>query len=468
MFDKSFCEKYYSPSSNNTSIDTLLLIGNGFDIWQGLNTSYAAFEQYYYTHLDEVLTRLGLSKKAYCDNDGKEFVCSDVEIFYGDPKNPCLLPHEFWADFEKSLDKIDDQQINAYFGRSREGVRAIKNCAQNAQSILREIFSDWVQQIELKEAATVSPLRDHCLVVNFNYTETLEKRFFVPEKNIFHIHGTAREKESIIFGHATHPELPFEDFPRGSEHPRFEGLYSVEEFLYQSDKHVEDRYMQIKQFLSLHGITLMDINHIYVLGLRFGDADLGYIRNLINDTQAIVYDPEEDMTWDEVLYLDGCDRDSLKMLNLNYAIAHRERVMKRDPISFPEYEEQDKIMNRRLAMKDPYYAASRDAQIRMTSFAVRRRFLEEQAERDARAKKEFLRFMRKKQNGIYRTAKELGLEMDGTKPAKPPIWHVSYYSDEDRERITEVLNMFGCANYKLYSSIDECMDELLANQVEAG
>lgn len=141
MFDKSFCEKYYIPSDTQVPIDTLILIGNGFDIWQGLDTSYSSFERYYYEHLDEVLERLGLSKRVYVDDDGHDFECSDVEMFYGDPKKPCLLPHEFWADFETSLDKIDDQAINEYFGRSREGVQSIKRCASNVQRILQEIFN---------------------------------------------------------------------------------------------------------------------------------------------------------------------------------------------------------------------------------------------------------------------------------------------------------------------------------------
>lgn len=48
------------------------------------------------------------------------------------------------------------------------------------------------------------------MFVNFNYTDTLLKRFGVKAVNEFHIHGMANEKESIIVGHATHPEYPYE------------------------------------------------------------------------------------------------------------------------------------------------------------------------------------------------------------------------------------------------------------------
>ena len=47
-------------------------------------------------------------------------------------------------------------------------------------------------------------------IKQFNYTDTLLKRFGVKAVNEFHIHGMANEKESIIVGHATHPEYPYE------------------------------------------------------------------------------------------------------------------------------------------------------------------------------------------------------------------------------------------------------------------
>ena len=42
-------------------IDTIIVIGNGFDRWQGLNTSYADFQTYYHEHLDETLKKFHLN-----------------------------------------------------------------------------------------------------------------------------------------------------------------------------------------------------------------------------------------------------------------------------------------------------------------------------------------------------------------------------------------------------------------------
>ena len=48
------------------------------------------------------------------------------------------------------------------------------------------------------------------------------------------------------------------------------------------------------------------------------------------------------------------------------------------------------------------------------------------------------------------------------KPKKPkkdtPKWHISYYSDADKARIEDVMKRIGYSNYKLYSSIEKCID----------
>ena len=107
-----------------------------------------------------------------------------------------------------SMDKIDDQQDQIFFGR--DGVKNIKDVQENAQKILKEMFRDWVGTIHISEEISKYAFGDNVLFVNFNYTDTLLKRFGVKAVNEFHIHGMANEKESIIVGHATHPEYPYE------------------------------------------------------------------------------------------------------------------------------------------------------------------------------------------------------------------------------------------------------------------
>ena len=43
LFDKDLFESKYVPIEQRTPVDTLILIGNGFDIWQNLDKSYQSF-----------------------------------------------------------------------------------------------------------------------------------------------------------------------------------------------------------------------------------------------------------------------------------------------------------------------------------------------------------------------------------------------------------------------------------------
>lgn len=92
-------------------------------------------------------------------------------------------------------------------------------------------------------------------------------------------------------------------------------------------------------------------------------------------------------------YLSFADANTIKMLNINYAISHRERVMQRNPIRFPLHETIDKFIIPLL--DDPYYQMSHDQQTLLNVTAVRRRFLAEQKQQNDKAMKEYLRLLNK-------------------------------------------------------------------------
>lgn len=464
LFDKNLFESKYVPAEQRTPVDTLILIGNGFDIWQNLDTSYRSFERYYEAHLDEVLERFHLKKYTKynddgtiaIDSEGNTITYSDVELFYGDPFKPQKLDHTFWWNFETSMDKIDDQQINYFFGR--DGVKNIKRCAENAQKILKEMFRDWVGTIHISEEISKYAFGDNVLFVNFNYTDTLLKRFGVKAVNEFHIHGIAKEKESIIVGHATHPEYPYEPLRMFKNKPRMEGLYYIEEFLYNSDKHIEDNYMKLQIFCGLHGVRIENIKKIFVLGLGFGDADLGYIKHLIYETQGISENPETHLEQEEKAYLDSLDYDGIMHINMQYAFSHRERVMQKKPISFPEHERLDEMI--KTYVEDPYQHVERDVQLRLEAAGVRRRFREEQEERNQKIRREYLRMLNKRMHLGMLTPVEAFLEHDPKIPYdnSGTEWHISYYSEEDRKRIDTVMQSYGCENYTLHPDIAQCIE----------
>lgn len=111
----------------------LFLIGNGFDRWQGLPTSYDNFRQYYSEHIIEIAKELGIK----IENDKTGNIITPVEKIFGDIFNPEALPGEFFWNFESSMALLDEQNIALYFGKSNKDVYQMQETLDEAMEIFR-------------------------------------------------------------------------------------------------------------------------------------------------------------------------------------------------------------------------------------------------------------------------------------------------------------------------------------------
>lgn len=410
MFRKKIKEEALS-----TPKDTLIIIGNGFDIWQGLHTDYAKFQKYYLLHRDEIMKKLRIKKRAFQGEDGRKIIISDVELIYGNPFNPKELSNEFWSTFEVSLDKIDTERLNLFFGKDRKDLYEMDKSIRNANRILREAFCNWITTITIDNRDVGYRFGDNCLFVNFNYTDTLLKRFNVKEDNEYHIHGEAKDKSSIIFGHSTHPQLP-ENFlyQLGG---RFRGLYFVEKILYETDKHVHDNIHWLCMFLAMHAVAAEEIKSVYVLGHSMGLPDVEYFAFLVEATKT--HNFEEANRGENNKALNSIDEINDR---LQYAINHGGYQLDSESIN----EEQKE--------------------------AVARKFIQEQAIRNQEFKKTFTKlFNRANEKSIDEMSAE---SVNRTEDA---IWHISYYSGRDKEWVEQLMKELGCKKFKMYPTIDECL-----------
>jgi len=214
-------------------------------------------------------------------------------------------------------------------------------------------------------------------------------------------------------------------------------------------------------FLSSRGVLIENIKKIYVLGHSFGDADMGYFRNLMCATEQISFNPESDLP--DVLrdYLDNMSPYDEVNLNLQYAVHNRERALSTNPISYPVLEKLDEEIRSQLV--EPYYLLSPDDQFRLEAAAVHRRFIEEQSERTGRKEKVLFKMLRRASRkwcmrlGGNDMSEHTGLAETIPVTYKPAEWYISYHSLEDKTRITETLRKLGCSRYTLYPTIDECI-----------
>lgn len=385
-------------------IDTIVIIGNGFDRWLGLNTSYSDFHRYYLEHRDK------LAKKKYRmeleDGTIEEF--TDVELIYGDPFDPGELDDDFWNEFEQSLSHIDAERLNLFFGKEKNGSKKMNKSIKKAKNILTKAFCGWIQSISIEPKESEYDFGDNCLFINFNYTDTLHKRMGVKEEFEYHIHGEADDSESIIFGHNEHPQEPEPLLYRLGG--RFRGLYYVDKNLYETDKHCADNVQMLIMFLALHGVMKEEIKDIYVLGHSMSPVDLEYFAFLMDATKV-----ESEVEESEEI----------------------------------EAEEIDDLHNRMQYVFNTvgYGGQASEEEIE----AIERRYRQEQYARNTSFQKDFFKMIgkKKKKTGYIEVKPR---EIDAK-------WHISYYGDKDKAWKEIVMNEFKCTNYELVGSIDECIEK---------
>lgn len=447
----------------------LIIIGNGFDCWQNIPTSYEKFRLYYNDHIEEVVNSLGYEFYTVRDQSGVEKKVTAVELIYGDPFQPEQLEKEFFWNLEARMDKLDDQNINLFFGRSEEGRKKLKKAVEEAITLLRRLFCDWVATFQIEEKESGFRFPEDSFIINFNYTDTLEKRFGVKPYNDFHIHGTAKEQDSIVVGHSTHPELPFQEliehhFIRPEDPakglPRFDGLYAVEDALYRTDKHVADRIDALCKAFMKRGVHIEDIEHIYVLGHSFAPADMEYFKymNAITkcgcdyDHLSAIGHLDQELV-QSVLSERGEDRlFGMILLNIQYAMEHRGRV---NPEAEDIFADLDEGRNGKIAYDES-----------LAKYAVTQRFWYEQSKRTGAVLEELSqKYAVPVPNGCHSVLGYMDYVDRGHDQRKRnAAWHISYYSDADKKRIKRVLRDLNVKNYTMHATIDECIADFASGE----
>jgi len=186
----------------------LVIIGNGFDLAHGLKTSYGQFiewlieEELNNPHPDSPLFKnvLGLMKREMLQPIYAS--ASDVHLneFFrglmrysgrGEERNWSDIEGFYFQTLEKHLEgKIDVKKTNEEF------------------EVIKDNFEEYlVKHTKDKKAinsyqAFFDKLHDNTLVLNFNYTDTVQ--LYVKDKNkIVNIHGELQSRNNpMIFGYA--------------------------------------------------------------------------------------------------------------------------------------------------------------------------------------------------------------------------------------------------------------------------
>ena len=232
---KGVIERIISPK------ETLVIIGNGFDVAHGIKSEYRDFKQFYNIHHK---------------NEGID----DLFKLNGN-----------WRNIELALTNYDV-------------IKFLDSKRYHYDSILDELlklFNQWVDLVRLN----IKPLREQyelykeSYFLTFNYTETLERIYNIPNSQIFHIHGSRLNRDkNYIFGSGeerdiTHLEPYSEDF--ADKYEEIEGIMVTMNLDYT--KPIWELSQKVKKLLEDK-----DIQMIKVHGHSMGKVDWPYFEEIIN------------------------------------------------------------------------------------------------------------------------------------------------------------------------------------------
>ena len=232
---------------------TTYIIGNGFDIAHGLDTSFESFRD-------------------YIENNNSKL----LYLFDGE---------DYWSDFERNMCSVN-----------HEAYRNIQDMFKGIPQFVNSLFDEICEELFLflsknnYKCGRLFKFKKDDIFLNFNYTPTLVETYDIDACNVYHIHGSIAEEmfdseSKLILGHdksdyETNPNL-------------FGGKYEQDylNFLYYTIKPYEEIIESNEFKLFMEKVNSSD--KIVILGLSYGSVDMNYLKyifdNMDNHIRVIFY-----------------------------------------------------------------------------------------------------------------------------------------------------------------------------------
>jgi Bacteriophage abortive infection AbiH len=256
----------------------LFIIGNGFDIHHGIPSRYSDFQ-------------------SYLENKDRE-LCGMLDEYF-DYDN-------LWADFEQSLADLDADYLAESLSTFLVSYGAddwsdsyhddyqyeIKKVVTGLSTTLKSRFTEWVLQLVIPSASDIAYKRltyidANAIFLTFNYTNTLQVAYLVPENNVLHIHNKAENENSdLILGHAWKPvdknSLMNREDIESQDVRIIQGDDIIDGYFKATYKATEEIIKANSAFFS----NLHSIEDIYVLGHSMSSVDIAYFQELVKSINA--------------------------------------------------------------------------------------------------------------------------------------------------------------------------------------
>lgn len=248
---------------------TLHIIGNGFDLYHGIKSSYGDFHDYAWSHSKDKSYWLGLLESCYPQkySNGKLELWCDLEHALAKP--------DFQSAFEATTDDIspvEDHELR-YQAQMEDAPETMMVQMFDA---FHEIFEEWVSNIDIDVKAKNIPNFDrNGRFLSFNYTETLEHVYGISRNKINYIHGRRGTADTLNVGHASILEGNdyLSDNPEIYEYAAYDNIAKV----------VNDQRKDTNDVIlanSKNWKSLSDIDKVVVYGHSLSDIDYPYFMEI--------------------------------------------------------------------------------------------------------------------------------------------------------------------------------------------
>ncbi|WP_191966533.1 bacteriophage abortive infection AbiH family protein [Cellvibrio sp. KY-YJ-3] len=282
-------------------METLYILGNGFDLHHRLDTKYSSFGLYVKEHYPNVYDQL-IEFYGFCDLTHCDESTADRAL---------------WSDFENDLSKLDTESVMESLSQfiANPGGEDFRDRDWGAYSIevssfvdkllntLFSAFKEFIFQVEyptLEQRLLLDFSNAH--LISFNYTNTLQAYYGVNDSKINYIHGkAASESSELVLGHAIPAENFIDDEQSPPPHLTDEELelweqcmsdrydYSVELARDELQGYFSSTFKPTNDIIEANEFyfnQLSGVDTVYILGHSLADVDLPYFEKLISSVSA--------------------------------------------------------------------------------------------------------------------------------------------------------------------------------------
>ena len=186
----------------------LWIIGNGFDLYHGLKTSYLDYKAYVCQHRTCKSKNREIPPKFLprevcrncCTDQFKKRDCP-VQKFNTLPRTE--LKENLWRDLEEACSVDLDALLDHLDGLDRNAdIMLLHRDLDFAEVFTGDDFRDWLRDVERSlggpENRKLEGLGPHDLFLTFNYTTTLQKVYGILDERIKYVHGSVEDAAQII------------------------------------------------------------------------------------------------------------------------------------------------------------------------------------------------------------------------------------------------------------------------------